>query len=97
MQNHIHKIRENPVLPFITAAVQCSELPPRAHFGDLIGNGAHLPGAGAGGEHEIIRDLRQASKIKDGYVLAMGVGGQAGGVDGELPGFIGLRRFSGLR
>jgi hypothetical protein len=29
--------------------------------------------------------------------LAMGVGGQAGGVDGELPGFIGLRRFSGLR
>ena len=70
MNDHIHKIGHDPRLSFMARAAKAFEAALLTEFDDLIADSAHLPRAGAVGQHEIIRHRRQPGQVQ--YRDAMG-------------------------
>ena len=84
MDDHVDEIDDDPGFAFVAGAAEAFEAALLAEFDDLIGDGAHLAGAGAVGQDEIIGDRGEAGQIEDGDAMGAGGGGEARGVDGEL-------------
>ena len=84
MQDDVAEVMQNPTRILLALDTKGAR-PGRAHHTiDLFRNGAHLPTAGAGGDHEIIDDGGDFSQVEDESLFPAGVfsglGTQTGGL-----------------
>ena len=89
VDDDVDHVAEEPGLPLVAAAGDGGVAAGGAELLEVFHDGAHLPGAGAGGDDVVVGDGGEATDVEDDDVVATGVGRQSGGVDRELPGRLG--------
>jgi len=85
VEDDVDAIDQDPGFAFVAGGGEGGEVVFFAQLAHFLGDGAHLAGAGAGGDDEKIGDGGETADIEDDDVAATGLKGEARGVKGELP------------
>lgn len=96
VDDDIDKVDAGPVCVAIANVRKRAEVARAGHLVQVLAGGLHLPGAGAGGDHQEIGHRRDLAHVQNDNVVAARIGKQFGRVNSELPGSCQLLRRLGL-
>lgn len=83
MRDDIDEVHDDPCCVAVGAGAEQWMILLAAEFFEFIGDGAHLPIAGAGGDDDEIADLAEAAHVDNSNIVTMAVSHQLRRFDGE--------------
>src|SRR5439155_20397856 len=65
VDDHVDKVDENPRLSFVSVGVNRLGILLLTQLDDLVGDGSHLPSAGAGSQNKVITHRRDPTHVEN--------------------------------
>lgn len=84
VDDDVDEVREDPGVGGVLIGAEQRVAVIAAKVLEVIGDGAHLFVAGAGGDEDVITDLAESADVHEQYVLAVPIFEKARGFDGEV-------------